>query len=765
MDVTRLQERSVLQWHTEGEKPPVERIIWADQSTALVATIDVFDPHAMPRVRPREDIVAALDDGDAHVIKDPYAALIPTKTHITAVAAKERDRALTDIEPLIEATKEGLMFDPKERGKLLREAQHRATPEPPRRSLVTLRKYWRRWLQRGMKGDALLPDFHARGAPGKVRGTGSRKRGTPCSYGGVNITPETRTLLVKGLTEFWENDKTPPFTRAYRQTIGKYFHDGYELKNGVWAPIIPDRDRRPSIKQARYWYAKDGDPERAYRRRHGNRRYELRVRPLDGDTARRLAIGPGSLAEADSTPGDVDLVMRLFRHRVVGRPTIYTLIDVFSRRIIAIYVTLDAPSYVCVLMLMEIAARDKVAFCHEYGVVDGAEEWADCVGLPERTLADRGELEGYNADNLPDNLGVGLGNTAPGRADNKPVVERDHRSTKDDLVRWLHGAKRKDRERGDYDPARDACLTLHEFTGLAIQRALHHNRAARVSDEHLLSIGAIDADVEPYPNDLWTWGMTHRNGGLKAQDVDVVRLHLLPIGTARVTESGIRFSANGKKKLLYTGDTPAKEGWAGKARLGSEWDIEVSFHPDRTDVIYMRLDKGRRLEPLFLKDAYRRFAGSSWCEMEQYWKERSEKEGARETHKMQSAAWLDADIEAANKSARQAKKATGIRLSAYAVRKGWRQNRREAQEDGRPARAWLPIDRDPAYRDLAPQGRVAPPSNISTVAHDDTGRPSSARPAAPITTTKATLKKQAAPSYVHVVRDTGLYDSLLDDSE
>jgi len=733
----------VIQWQTDGDAPLVERIVWLDPSGGLVATIDIFARAPMPEVRTHEEVAAALRDGEARAIKDPYASLIPSGDGISEAATRARDKALDDIAPLIEDTRGvGRMFTSKGRGALLSHAQARTTPK---RSLNTLLKHWRRWLQRGMKGNVLLPDFHDRGviSKDKERAPWTAKADIPRTYRPFVLTGGERELLVKGLKEMFEVSERPPFTKAYDDTIAKYFNDSWTLVDGVWVPIIPDRGRRPSIDQARYWYAKKADPEQAYRRRFGARRYNLRMRALDGNTALRLAIGPGSLAEFDSTPGDVDLALPTDRNRSVGRPTIYTLIDVFSRRIMAILATLDAASYLCALMTLEIAGADKVAYCRSYGVVDGAEEWADCVGLPERVLADRGEMEGYKADALADNLGVYLGNTAAGRADYKPVVERDQRSTKEELVRWLVGAKDKHRERGDPDTARGTALTLHEFTGLLLARALHHNRAARVSDEHLLTIDAIDADVKPYPNDLWAWGMEHRNGGLKVEDPDVIRLNLLPTGTARSTENGVRFSVNGRNKLLYTGDTPQKETWAGKARLGGAWDVEVAYHPHRADVVYLRLDKGRRLEPLVLKDAYRRYAAMSWFEMDKYWEARGEARGAELTREMQSRAELDARIGAANTAATAAKKAAGVKLSDHAIRKGWRKNRREAQQADRPGRSWLPVDRQLGGQPDSDGATTAPAPADAALAARGTDR----------------------PAYVRVVRDDALYDGLFDDDE
>lgn len=69
--------------------------------------------------------------------------------------------------------------------------------------------------------------------------------------------------------------------------------------------------------------------------------------------------------------------------------------DVFSRCVVGINISLEGPSWIGGASIALInAASDKVSFCRKYGIEIGNDEWNYCSTLPEAIIADRGELEG-----------------------------------------------------------------------------------------------------------------------------------------------------------------------------------------------------------------------------------------------------------------------------------------------------------------------------------------------------------------------------------
>src|SRR5207249_2379993 len=143
-------------------------------------------------------------------------------------------------------------------------------------------------------------------------------------------------------------------------------------------------------------------------------------------------------------------VSSLDRKRIVGRPTLYLCIDVFSRLIVGFAALIQPPSYMAAALALENAATDKQRFCASLGIPISPDDWP-CQHLPECLIADRGELEGPMADNIVNSLHVRVSNTAPYRADWKAIVERSFRTVNDQVLHWMPGAVDKNYERGQRD--------------------------------------------------------------------------------------------------------------------------------------------------------------------------------------------------------------------------------------------------------------------------------------------------------------------------
>ena len=75
-----------------------------------------------------------------------------------------------------------------------------------------------------------------------------------------------------------------------------------------------------------------------------------------------MANGPGSLYQIDATKDDIYLVSRTDRNRIIGRPVVYLVQDVFSRLIAGIAVTLEGPSWLGAMLALENTASDKTPF-------------------------------------------------------------------------------------------------------------------------------------------------------------------------------------------------------------------------------------------------------------------------------------------------------------------------------------------------------------------------------------------------------------------
>lgn len=159
----------------------------------------------------------------------------------------------------------------------------------------------------------------------------------------------------------------------------------------------------------------------------------------------------------------------------------------------------------------------------------------------------------------------------------------------------------------------DGCLTLYDFRRLIIECIIEHNMAHRLRDDDLS--GDLNMhSVEPYPRDVWTWGLQSRSGGLRRLPTDDLRRVLFPHAKATATPEGIYF-----RGMLYTCDAAIQERWFDTAHSGAEerQSIPIIYDPRTAGSIFLCTPEGLPLEVcrLFEKDE-KTFEGCDWFDIE-----------------------------------------------------------------------------------------------------------------------------------------------------
>ncbi|WP_206758340.1 MULTISPECIES: Mu transposase C-terminal domain-containing protein [Calothrix] len=645
-------------------------------------TIEINNSKALPKWQKSKELETAIASREIRILEvDPYAGLLRPENSISQNHLNRRDRAWEVIGPLVERNTE-LMFNPRDRGPLVE-----ATAERTGCIKKTIYNYLRRYWQGGQMKNALLPVFDRCGAKGKERKPSNCKRGRPSKLSkamempiGVNVDDEMKKCFHRGIKAFYENRQGRTLKDAFQLTLEKFFHQGYEMRNGVLVPMLPPATQLPTFAQFRYWYEKERDITQEKISREGKRRFNLRHRSVLGDST-QMAYGPGSVYQIDATIGDIYLVSSLDRNRIIGRPVIYFVIDTFSRLIVGFSVSLEGPSWLGAMLALENVATDKVAFCKEYDIDINESDWPS-HHLPEAILADRGELEGYNADNLVNALNIRVSNTPPYRADWKGIVERNFRLSNDKMIRWMPGAVYRKRERGDRDYRLEASLDLRQFRQLIITCILEHNTDTRM-DWYRMDDFMIQEYVDPYPIDLWYWGVQNRSGHLRQIAPDIVRLNLLPTDEASVTHQGIYY-----KGLYYTCELALREQWFVKARVNGRWKIPIAYDPRKLEIIYLRLDDSRKLESCQLIETQKTFQHRDWYEAIDYFELQKQAKESAKTRQYQAKANFHAQID---KIVAEAKEQTEKALTGQSKRsrlQSIRDNRKLERENERESQAW-----------------------------------------------------------------------------
>ncbi|WP_077706556.1 Mu transposase C-terminal domain-containing protein [Virgibacillus dokdonensis] len=555
------------------------RIIELEEDHLYWVDIDAIS--SMPKKELLKNIETEKEQHRMLLISDPYARGV-MEEDLTDIQIKKRNKDWEIIESHFFPNKEGLL---KKQG---RERIIKKIASECGISQYKVKQVLSRFWQRGMHKNALIPDYDKSGGKGKEKRLTDAKVGRPRnvtfqgdSQVGVNITKDIRSQFEFVINKYYRTSKQYSLREVYNALLKKFYSDKYK-EDGVLKYKLWDQTRVPTYHQFYYWFKKVEDPKKDIQFRKGTKEFELKNRPILSNS-KQETNGPGTRFQVDATIADVYVVSSFDRNRVIGRPVIYAVIDVYSRLITGVYVGLEGPSWIGAMMALDNMVSNKVDFCKQYDITITENQWP-AYHVPEIIIADRGEFEGYSVGNLINNINIKIENTSAYRGDLKGIVERKFRTINGKIKQKTPGAIQKEfRERGDIDYRLHATLNLKEFTHIFIQMVLHHN--FKIVDKYPMEKEMIAANLTPSPINLWNWGIANKKGRLRTVDKGVFRLNVLPQGKATVSRAGIKF-----KNLLYGSKKALEEQWYLKLRNQS---INIVYDPRNMNRIYIPHDDGK----------------------------------------------------------------------------------------------------------------------------------------------------------------------------
>ncbi|MFT5872447.1 MAG: hypothetical protein ACI8WT_001378 [Clostridium sp.] len=575
----KIYENMVLQYLEEDGKNI--RIVFIDNLLGYCYIVELGGETAMPQFKLLDEINNLIENEELILVAEPYDQIF-IEDEILYKYRIARDENWNIVEYLWNQNRKEFL-DKNLRSKILVDTSLKYN-----RSIKQVKRIITRYLQRGMKkNNALIFDYRNSGGKGKKK-TGEKKRGRRRESDkngepreGININDTILNIIKISIKLFYLKKEQKSFAEAHILMLKKFFSDKLifdnHQKSFVW-----DVSRIPSYRQFVYWFYVLEDKKETIITRNSEKYYELNKRELLSNSTLGV-FGPGSRYQIDATAADVYLVSMSDGKRIIGRPVVYDVIDVFSRLICGIYVGLEGPSWLGAMMALDNVIEDKVQFCLKYGIEINNEQWPNSY-LPEKILADRGEFEGYNVENLINNLNIKIENTAPYRGDLKGIVERNFRTTNEMIKHMAPGAIAKQfRERGDRNYMLDAVLNIEEFTAIIISEVINHNNS--IINGYPMDIEMIKDDVPPTPTTIWNWGMENRRCALKYIEKDIVRLNLMYRKKVTITRKGIQFNS----KMFYSCELAIKEGWY--LRRVSE-KFNIVYDPRKMNHIYIPLDNG-----------------------------------------------------------------------------------------------------------------------------------------------------------------------------
>ncbi|WP_425258152.1 Mu transposase C-terminal domain-containing protein [Rubrivivax sp. RP6-9] len=540
------------------------------------------------------------------------------------------DRAHQRIEPLVDHPD---IFDPSKRHALLVERSKAANGGTPKTLLKDLRYWW----QGGQTQDALLGKYSNCGRPdvvgtaGRGRTKGRKRKSDDVNAGSASPNDDTDKET--------EKEKASKGTPAYQLTqadldhmkevIEKYFlqkkvrltltktleklHElHYTYTDGNGAEHLRPKDECPSYRQLSYYLHQNYPTETILSSRKGAKRFAQEDRSTEG-SIQFECHGASHIYEFDATILDVPLVSSKSRMDIVGKPTLYLIIDRHSRLIVGWYLGFENANYSSAMEAILSLGANKEALCRSLEIPYDPADWPADGILPEIFLADQGANTSKKARRIARSLRATLSNVPGLRPDWKPLVECGfamlHQVIAPDTPAYTPDAETKQRRAVNRD--KDVALNLLEMLKVIISAIIAHNRSPQ--EGYPLSIEQVADGVRPIPRELYVHSIRRRMGQLDRMDFDKVRAELMPRDKATVSEDGIYF-----KRMYYSCPEAKERGWLVDGRKKRK-PIEIAFDYRLVDeiIVYSPNGSGESFVAKLVGDSTK-FEGMSHVEVERH---------------------------------------------------------------------------------------------------------------------------------------------------
>ncbi|WP_335713337.1 hypothetical protein [Neobacillus drentensis] len=255
----------------------------------------------------------------------------------------------------------------------------------------------------------------------------------------------------------------------------EYFAKRVWFENGI--KRIELEEILPSFQQFRYWYKTtkllNGTKKNIIRK---VRRIHLTQDRPPLFVSDQNIIRPGENCQLIFMDADDYLMSDKDTDLIIGRPTVFFVVDVFTGMIVGMYVGLEKASWKAAEMALQNTITDKVKYCSEYGISITDEQWP-FKELPASIRVESGQFTGSGAEKLVQKYYIRL-EMFPSTygANQKGFVENCFRIVKRTSKYHILGSITKKGSKSSVrDYRADTPLTLKEFTKMIILSVLDHN--------------------------------------------------------------------------------------------------------------------------------------------------------------------------------------------------------------------------------------------------------------------------------------------------
>lgn len=624
--------------------------IGLDEPDDYVVVIDI-DPvkRCMPEFLRRVDVLDHLAHRRWRVTKDTATSI--DLEILTGAERRNLERRWKILQRALQAGAK--LYSPRQRAEIARDLKQSNLVTRPALYAI-LRLYWKG----GGGKESLLPRFHSCGAPGKSRVPESesrkagRKRTTQPGVG-VAMTQEHRRKVTLALQSTPVGKDGRGLRGAYNHLLIRHYPSCVRISpdKPLATPNILLPDSVPTYEQFLYFWKTEISLEVRLRRRHRARGFERLTKMLTTGTLRDVR-GPGARYYIDATIVDVYVVSRYNRTRIIGRPTLYLVVDDFSRLIVGLYIGLEPPCWAGAMLALWHCNVDKVAWCAKYGIQITEEQWPTAY-MPTHLMADRGEFSSKQAELLVAGFDMDVENAPPYKGEAKGVVERAFRTKQARFGPYVPGYVDKEFLGRDAPPAAlSAAVDLDQLTRIFASGCVIHNH--HVIREYQGSPELIVDNVEYTPASLWHWGVRNLRYHGRQFSEDRLARHLWPEAKLKFTRRGLQFY----RGLWYMGTALQEQPWFLNAKMKEE-RFNARVHPHELSQIYLLPNEPRTpMLPIPITKRSDRFAERTLSELLALESQKRRQNAAASWSNLPLEAQMTRIIEQTVKEGKQMSKAT-----------------------------------------------------------------------------------------------------------
>ena len=239
---------------------------------------------------------------------------------------------------------------------------------------------------------------------------------------GVKLTDKIIDIFDEALN-IYRSGRHITLKSCYDRMNALYFSKT-EIINGIPTLCLLPESERPTIRQFYYYASKHISDQEKDALKTSVQEQRNNKRLITSDSLCGIC-GPGDMVEIDACEADVSLVSTIDPGKVVGRPIVYFMIDVFTRMILAMSVSFDNNSNLGITNLFLNLVDDKQEYCSKFGLdFYDSSIWQSNI-LPRRLRVDRGpEFLSKEFDRICNELGIEKQILPGGSGSLKGIVEQ-----------------------------------------------------------------------------------------------------------------------------------------------------------------------------------------------------------------------------------------------------------------------------------------------------------------------------------------------------